>query len=102
MPAKKIVAHDEVSVYKDDGVWFAEINDWQDHIRFTFTNDAAVFVRYVVEMLDAMDLTLDEIKWVTVDETAEGFLKKALGKTRKRKKVSSSEDPKIDSRSGHQ
>lgn len=76
--AKKPISYNEVRVYKDDGMWCASINDRVENFRFTFTNDAACFVDYVDQMLEAVGLELDEIEWVPVDDTAKSFLNKAL------------------------
>jgi hypothetical protein len=66
-----------VSVYKDDGVWWAEMDDPNSGTRFTSSADARGFIDKVESMAEYLDVYADMIVWVPKDDAAKRFLNRA-------------------------
>ena len=76
-PRKKYVQSSEVRVYKDDGVWWAEIDDPEHGTRATYGSGPEGFLDRVDQMVWYVDLELEDIDWAPQDAPAKKFLNRA-------------------------
>ena len=59
-------------------MWWAEIEDADlEMIRAVYSSNADTFCAYTESMLWYVDLTLDDIAWSPVDDSAKKFLNRA-------------------------
>lgn len=77
-------------MYKDDGVWWAEMDDANSGLRCTYSTDAVGFIDKVEAMAEYVDVYSDMIVFVSKDDAAKKFLNRA--RKAKKNRAESDED----------
>jgi hypothetical protein len=75
---KQTMQSTEVRVYKDDGVWWAEIQDsFVKTTRSTYASNSESFISHVEDMLEWVGLTLSDVTFLSSDDTTKKFIARA-------------------------